>query len=508
MTSSGRLPSLFALAFDGLRRKFGRNLLTASGVFIGVFALTLIVSLGEGMASLIRMTVSSEDNLRQIGLSGGIGQRMSDDEAVVIEGDMTDARRARLKRAALARRRPGGFIGRRAQTLDLETLEGLAAIEHVERVAPIVLERYDVTLDDIEQAATTTIGVDVGRRRYEGRVVAGTYFSARDAKEVLLHEFLAYRWGFVTAEELDSLIGRTIVLKPMGGESRGDGLEAGMIGQALSRLDLSALTDEEREALPRIAQKLGRSFLQGAARPAANVAFELKIVGVLREMESTDPFHVIEDGNAARADLFLPQGTAIRAFFDSSVNREIGFQRAYVVARDAGKAKAVEEELRARGYTAFSVASVVERVEGLLAGITVIVGLLTGIALLVAALGIVNTMVTSVLERTREIGLWKAIGATSGQVRAVFLVEAALIGLIGGLLGLGAALLVQIPATHFAESIIAEKAAFPIRGSVFVVPAWLPIAGPLLASFVAMVAALYPAHRAARVDPVRALRHE
>jgi putative ABC transport system permease protein len=154
------------------------------------------------------------------------------------------------------------------------------------------------------------------------------------------------------------------------------------------------------------------------------------------------------------------------------------------------------------------VAGVVARIQGILGAATLVVALLTAVALLVAALGIVNTLVTSVLERTREIGLWKALGATSHQVRGVFLLEAALLGLLGGLTGVGLALLAILPADAAASHLLAERAAFPLRTGVFFVPPWLPIAGPALSTVVAMLAALQPAHRAARVDPVRALRHE
>jgi len=136
------------------------------------------------------------------------------------------------------------------------------------------------------------------------------------------------------------------------------------------------------------------------------------------------------------------------------------------------------------------------------------VSFLTGIALIVAALGIVNTMVTSVLERTGEIGLWKAVGATRGQIRSVFMLEAGMIGLFGGLLGLGTALLLMIPGEALAAGLLAERAAIPFEGDFFHVPVWLAIGGPALATFVAVVASLYPAGRAAKVDPVTALRHD
>ena len=508
MNGRASFGSLVALAGDGLRRKVGRNLLTMSGVFIGVFALTLIVSLGEGMTRLVQSAVSGEDNLRQIGLSGGLGAPTGDESEIEIAGDMTDARRQRLRRAALARSRPGTFIGRRVRALDAESLAELELIEHVEVARPIVLERYRMTVGARETEATATLGVDVARERYADRVIAGRYFAAPDADEALIHEYLAYQWGLVTEEELRSLLGTELVLEPIQNRPGGGFLPPGFVGEMLGRLDLSVLTEDERKTFPQIVEKLGRALRGGGDGELVPKRHVVTVVGIVREMEAGDAVRVIEDGNASRIDVFLPLDTATRYFFEQPVNREIGFGRSYVVVDDSEHVGEVEAELRKRGFTAFSVASVISRIEGFLGALTIVVALLTGVALLVAALGIVNTMVTSVLERTHEIGLWKAVGATSSQVRTVFLLEAGLIGLLGGLAGLGVALLVQIPADAFALRVIAERAAFPVRGSVFHVPAWLPLAGPLLAAGIAMLAALYPAHRAARVDPVRALRHE
>ena len=508
MNGRASFGSLLALAVDGLRRKVGRNLLTMSGVFIGVFALTLIVSLGEGMTRLVQTAVSGSDNLRQIGLSGGLGTPLGDEDEIEITGDMTEMRRQRLRRAALARSRPGTFIGRRVRALDAASLAELEKIPHVEVARPIVLERYRMTAGDRETEATATLGVDVARDRYADRVIAGRYFSTPTADEALIHEYLAYQWGYVSAEQLQSLVGTELVLEPIQNRGGGGFLSPDLMAEVLGRIDLSVLTEEERKAFPKIVAKLSRGLLGGAEGELVPAKHVVRVVGIVREMEAGDPIRVIEDGNASRVDVFLPLETATRWFFEQPVNREVGFGRSYVVVDDAEHVSEVEAELRTRGFTAFSVASVIARIEGFLGALTILVALLTGVALLVAALGIVNTMVTSVLERTHEIGLWKAVGATSGQVRTVFLLEAAMIGLLGGLLGLVVALLVQIPLDAVALRLIAERAAFPVRGSVFHLPTWLPLAGPLLAAGVAMLAALYPAHRAARVDPVRALRHE
>jgi putative ABC transport system permease protein len=503
-------PSMLGLAWDGLMRKWGRNLLTLSGVTIGVMALTLTVALGQGIQRLVRETVSGEENLRQIGLSPGFGNKISDKVEDDIPGDMPEARRERLKRSFLARSRPGRFGGRRAQSIDDKAVAALAAVPHVQSVQPLVFERYRAAMGERTTELTATLGIDVSRGRYSDRLIAGRYLTGPDAPEALLHEVLAYRWGFVSDADLAKLVGRPLTLTAVENQPRG--LLAGMDLQALvAGLDLSALTEEERAALPGIVAKLARSFAgdsPASAAPTAPPSRTFTIVGIVRELEAGDTFHVIEDGNAFQADVFLPEGTAKSFFLAAPVNRELGFSRAIVTVDNAKNAPEVEKTLREQGWTAFSVASAVESIENTLAMLTVAVSLLTGIALLVAALGIVNTMVTSVLERTREIGLWKAVGATRGQVRAVFLLEAGLLGLVGGLAGLGLALLGMIPGEAIARGIVVESSRFPLVGGVFHVPFWLPIAGPALGTLVAMLASLVPAHRAAGVDPVHALRHE
>lgn len=506
---------LLGLALDGLKRKWGRNVLTLSGVTLGVFALTLIVALGQGITHLVRDTVSGEDNLRQIGVSPGFGHKQGEKAEETVVGEMSDARRDRLQRALLLRTKPGSFVGRRAQSLDARTLATLAAVPHVASVAPIVLERYRVALGEHSAELAPALGIDTAKGRYADRLVAGRYVAGPDAPEALLHEVLAYRWGYVTEADLQRLLGTSLTLTAV--ENRPRGLLAGLDVEGLVKgLDLSSLSEAERAALPSIVAKLAQAFAGGArAGPggaggaaAAPPTRTVTVVGIVREMEAGDRFHVIEDGNAFQADVFLPDGTARALFLEAAVNQELGFARALVTVDEARNAPAVEKALREQGWTAFSVASAVESVESTLSMLTVAVAMLTGIALLVAALGIVNTMVTSVLERTREIGLWKAVGATRGQVRRVFLLEAALLGLVGGLAGLGLALLGMIPGEAIARHVVAKNTTFPLVGGVFHVPLWLPFAGPALGTLTAMLASVLPANRAASVDPVEALRHE
>lgn len=494
--------AIISLALEGLLRKKGRNFLTMSGVLIGVLALTMIISLGEGLTSAITNTVSGEDNLKQLMVTGGFGiEQTNDPFNVEIKGEMSDARRERMRRAAVNRRTIRQIEGRRLKTINDASMKELMAIPHVVNVTPLLIERYEIELGEHKEPAKMCVGVDTGRDRYLPRLIAGEYFSGPNTDEVILHEYLLYKWGMLTDGDYKKVLGKQVTLRGLVNEDQMASAPP-MMQEAFKDM-----TPEEQEAMKVLAPKLMQMAGQFSGE-RIRVEKQFTLIGVIREAESDDAFNIVEDGNSVQADIFLPQATAKDLFLQSMVNKELGFPRAMVTIDDSSNAKEVEQALRDKGYTAFSVATVMERLETVLNIITVIVAFLTGIALLVAILGIINTMITSVLERTREIGIFKAVGATNNQVMLIFLTESALIGLIGGLLGLGISLLVMIPGDIVAKSMITGTAAIPFKGDVFIVPLWLGISGPALGMGTAVLAAIIPARRASRIDPVRALRNE
>src|SRR6185295_2597203 len=112
------------------------------------------------------------------------------------------------------------------------------------------------------------------------------------------------------------------------------------------------------------------------------------------------------------------------------------------------------------------------------------------------------------LERMQEIGIMKAVGARSGQVQLLFLIEGALLGFAGAALGLLAAWLLSIPGDGYARKLMEQQTNTPVEQQLFVFPAWLLLTVPAFVVMLTTIAALYPARRAARVDPIIALRHE
>jgi putative ABC transport system permease protein len=131
------------------------------------------------------------------------------------------------------------------------------------------------------------------------------------------------------------------------------------------------------------------------------------------------------------------------------------------------------------------------------------------VALIIAAIGITNTLVTSVLERTREIGILKSLGAKDRTITLIFLLEGAIIGILGGTIGVVIAMIISGPADTLVKQLVQKVSRNRLlTDKVFEFPIWLIAGAILFAVIVTTLAAWYPARRASRVEPVEALRHE
>ncbi len=175
----------------------------------------------------------------------------------------------------------------------------------------------------------------------------------------------------------------------------------------------------------------------------------------------------------------------------------------------ASSMKDLEEVGAAIEELGFNVVTIVDQLEEFRRGFLImdtLLGAVGTIALFVASLGIINTMVTSILERTREIGVMKAIGGSEGDIKGIFFVEAGTIGITGGVLGLVLGWIVTRIANAVANYYLRPEGVPPT--DLFHMPLWLILGALGFSILVSLLAGLYPAIRAARVDPVTALRHD
>ncbi|QEH36181.1 ABC transporter permease YtrF precursor [Aquisphaera giovannonii] len=506
----------FPLASLGQQKM--RTCLTTLGVVFGAFVLAASLSIDEGVQRTIERESSRGDVARKVTVSSGWKEaeaKPADDAKV--SGRMSPDRRERIRKVLAQRPRQGGAA---AELIGLTPgrLDSLSRLPHVERVIPVVGEGGVATLGNRPEGASVSSGAGEAPE-FRKRLIAGRAFESDDERSVLLSEMFAYRIGLVDDADLDQVLGRPLRIELRGREdgpsfyvSLADRSKSGggreeqsalrqLAWQIPGVLDRFSLTGEEAASL-RKAIRPGSTHVDPAV-----VADDFRVVGIFRGMTDEERKEAWAQF-AANSDLVLPRRTAADLAFRDPTRREQGIDQAVLLVDDMRNVKEVVDRVEALGLRSHSIVNFIERER--LTYLLIFGGMtcVAGVALLVSSLGIANTMLMSVLERRREIGIMKAVGAADWQLQAVFVLEGGLIGLVGGALGLLLAWSISFPGDAWVRSMVHSDMKIHLSGSIFAFPARIGVTVLLFTVAVTIVAALYPARRAAKVDPVSALRHD
>ena len=230
----------------------------------------------------------------------------------------------------------------------------------------------------------------------------------------------------------------------------------------------------------------------------------LRVVGVLTQTGSDADWTIFMTLDEVKALNEWANGIKINY-------NKTGYNQVIVKVSDPKDALDIADQITQMGFQAFTFQSIVQSINSFYQILQITFGGVGAIALLVAAIGIANTMAMSILERTREIGLMKAVGATNRDVLAIFLGEAAGIGFIGGLGGVFAGWLagqaINVIAIVYLAGQASQQGGMPPSVAVYT-PAWLPLFALVFSTFIGMLSGLYPALRAATMIPVLALKYE
>lgn len=289
---------------------------------------------------------------------------------------------------------------------------------------------------------------------------------------------------FSLGKDWEIVIGKHL-LSPLGFDSAAEAIGATVM------LELGGLVETEAKQFG-YETKLVEFRIVGVFDPPAmatgwNDSTVLLPVDVMRTM----PSHWMENGiNQLRAN----QGEVIE-----------GYPQITVRTHRPGDVIRVEKRLREEGFNTVSVLNRMKEMKEFFLFLEILLTAVGTVALVVAGVGILNTLTMTVMERYQEIGIYKSIGASHGDIRWMFLVEAAAVGLIGGLAGLVLARAVSAFLSWAFEA-YANQYGIDAPNAVFIFPPWLLVSAVVYAVVVSVLSGIYPASKAANVDPVKALR--
>jgi putative ABC transport system permease protein len=516
-THSVRLIDLLTLPVIALWQQKLRTLLTTLGVVFGAFVLAASLSISEGVQETIDRESHRQDISRRVQVfpNWNPPSTKSDSREVKVEGNMTDARRERIRKSLTQLEQRTNRSQVRTE-ISRDRMNTLAALPHVSRLIPLVYNNGFALLGKKSEGVQLVSARpdDEARQR---RIVAGRFFDTPDQRAVVVSEFLAYRLGLVNDADIESVIGKPLRLEFRTQKSEpGLGIYVMGLRGFMSREGRAAL-DKVTARLPGALDKLGltkpeaevlRNALQGRSTTEPVVyTEEYPIVGVIRaptDEEQKGPW----DPLRVDAEVLLPYQTAVDLYFRESDTEKDGVNQVVLLVDSEQNVKDVVARVKELGLESQAAVEFIERQRLIYLLIFGGMTCVAAVALLVSALGIANTMLMSVLERTREIGIMKAVGADNRDLQFIFLVEGALIGILGAGFGLLLAWAASYPGDAWVRSMIMRDIKIDLKGAIFVFPPWMAVTVLLFTVLVTTLAAVYPARHAARIDPVSALRHE
>ena len=449
---------LSELAVRNLREAVLRNSLTTLGVAVGVASLVAMLSLGVGLQTL------ASQRLTRSGLF----------DAVFV----TSQRNFRGPR----RSPPSDSAPKQSsRALDEDVRQQLSKISNVTEVYPQIRFVTDVRYTG-KSESTSVLGLPDSSRSsgaFDG--MTGAFFSSPTAQEAILQ----IEFAKVLTDQPPSLVGKDLILRYA-----------------------------ERASLPKNADDEDLlDSMMGSGKPSGISIVpretKLRIVGVIE----ADPSAGI--GGFGGARVYLPLMTAeqlhvaqpddLQAFVSGNSAKPT-YMALTVRVRSPKDVPQVEAAIKQLGFGTFSLLDATKGLRLVFTVFDLFLLLFGSLALTIASLGIINTLVMAVLERRREIGILKALGATDRDVRSLFFAEAGAIGLFGGSIGLALGWLIG-QALNWGTTIYLHTQDLP-GVKITHVPWWMALLAIGFAILVSLVSGLYPASRAARLNPVEALRYE
>lgn len=454
-----RIADHFELSLSNLGKMKLRTFLTTFGVTIGIGALVAMVSFGEGMQKNIT------DRFNALELFNSI---------TVLPEDAFSFRQGPASGERRSRRQPRD-TERPDIPLDDQVLERLSRIEGVEAVFPDIRIPAVVKYEGEEEFRFIQVLPSAVASSKMIRVLAGKPYASDEDNSLIISSSLLRRFG---TKDPTAVLGRKIILSSVSFDFAG-----------FNSFDFGSL-------------------LKSGKLPFGREDYEFTIVAVADGMDFGGP-------SLVQSDIFIPAGTAGKIKRLPFLNiwdllrmqdGRLGYSAVNVRVSAPRFVEPVKEEIRKMGFQTVALLDQFEQVRQSFIFLDMLLAAVGMIAIAVASLGIINTMVMSILERYAEIGVMKAVGAGDGDIKKIFIFESSVIGFMGGVFGLALGWTVSRIINRVVNYFLAKQGVPFIE--YFSFPWWLLAGAVLFSVGVSLAAGIFPALRAARVDPVRALRHD
>ena len=448
-------------SFSNLWKMKLRTFLTTFGVVIGIGALVSMFAFGEGVQKNITDTFDELGLLNYISVyprSGGHRSPTIPDDPdapgyiAPIENNSEDSR-----------------------LLDDDFVKELDALEGVEAAFPEIRFPAMVKFDDHENfEMIQALPAKICKSGFV-RLRDGSFYDSDDANSILISDSLLRR---MNVTDMRSVIGKQIQISTMA-------------------FDLSM------QNIPNIL-----TFLQGNGLPFTSKNYNFTIAGVIERMGVSGPIPM-------RSNILVPSDTSekmkkieITSISDifQSIRQPQGYSMVGIKLKDPKYIDSVKKFVQGSGFRTFALIDQLDEIKRAFIFMDLFLFAVGMIAITVASLGIINTLVMSILERYKEIGIMKAVGASNSDVKKIFLFEAGLIGFLGGVFGLALGWTVSM-FINFVANIVLARQGVPYM-SYFRFPLWLCLGSIIFSIVISLIAGIYPTLRASRVDPVVALRHD
>ncbi|MBN2853029.1 MAG: ABC transporter permease [Clostridia bacterium] len=457
------LRDLISTSFKSLFRRKLRTTLTVMGVTIGTIAIVLMLSIGYGLEETYKRQLESMGSLTTIDVYVQYYPmyETADSAKIVMPGGQSDQKK-----------------------LDDNAIFEMEQIENVEAVIPL-LRTYLKFAAGRYMAYVDLIGIKPEHMQYLSIDIGeGEFLKSTSTFDIVFGNEVLYQF-------------------------RKPGNNGGFYN------DYYYYGEKNYERQPPEVDVFNSSLLMtynmqfGEPNPGGNPpsinyrTYKANAIGVLNTEQYSEYSY--------SAFMNIDQLKKVIEEYEKASNQKIlenGYSNVKIKVNDIKNVNKVQEDLKAIGYDSYSLSDQLDSMNEMTKIIQLVLGGIAGVAFLIAAIGIANTMVMSIYERTKEIGVMKVLGCVVSTIRQMFLFEAALIGLTGGVLGTGISILISKVANNVVKntSILGMS---PSSDTILsLITPQLAFGAILFSTIVGIAFGLYPAIRATRISPLEAIRHE